>query len=385
MPPSSGGTEIKMRVLLTGGGTGGHINPAIAIAKKILLEEPRSEIAFVGTPFGMENRLIPKEGFKLYHIEIRGLQRSLSLSNLKTAYLSLTSVHKAKKLIRKFKPDICIGTGGYVSWPLMKAASDLGIPTALHESNALAGVAVKMLSRHVDIIFTNFKATENQLPKAKKVIHVGNPMKNGFDKISREDARRKLGFEGKYRFSLLTCGGSLGAEAITNEVLSLMQSYTSKHPEIHHLHQAGVGNYNKVREKFVAMGLNKFDNIELVDYIYDMPERLSAADVVVNRAGAMTISELALLGKASILIPSPNVTDNHQYKNAKVLSDAGAVIMIEESMLNGKILENAVDELLSDREKRRVLAENFAEFALRDASDRIYSEIKKLTSGKSVL
>ncbi len=367
-----------MRVLLTGGGTGGHINPAIAIAKTIQKEEPSSEIGFVGTPFGMENRLIPKEGFPLYHIEIRGLKRSISLSNIKTAYLAITSVKKAKRLIKEFKPDICIGTGGYVSWPLIKAASDIGIPTVLHESNALAGVAVKLLSPYVDIVFTNFEATASQLPKAKRIIHVGNPLKKGFGEISYNEARKKLGFEGKYRFSILTCGGSLGAESITNEVLSLMQNYTSKHPEIHHLHQAGVKNYNNVKARFSKLGLDKFENLELVDYIYDMPYRLSAADIVVNRAGAMTISELALLKKASILIPSPNVTDNHQYKNAKVLADAEATVMIEESCLDGKILASTVEELLSNREKRRKLSENFSKFALSDANERIYSEIKDL-------
>lgn len=373
-----------MRVLMTGGGTGGHINPAIAIAKYILKEEPDSEIAFVGTSFGMENRLVPKEGFEIYHIDVYGLSRKVSLSNIKTAYLAVTSIRKAKKLIKEFKPDICIGTGGYVCWPLIKAASELGIPTALHESNALAGVAVKMLSSKVDIIFTNFEATAEQLPKAKKIVHVGNPLKKDFSDLSRDKARQMLGFEGKYRFSVLTCGGSLGADAITDEVLSMMRDYTSKHPEIHHLHQAGVTNYDKVKAKFDSMGLDSCSNIQLVDYIYDMPARLSAADIVVNRAGAMTISELALLGKAAILIPSPNVADNHQYKNAKVLSDADAVIMIEQSELDGKILTDKVQTILSDRERRRILADNFRKFAVPDANARIYREIKSLVNSEKI-
>ena len=373
-----------MRVLMTGGGTGGHINPAIAIAKKIQNEEPSSEIAFVGTPFGMENRLVPKEGFQIYHIEMRGLKRNFSLSNIRTAYLTVTSVHKAKKLIKEFKPDICIGTGGYVCWPLIKAASELGIPTALHESNALAGVAVRILSPYVDIIFTNFEATAQQLPKAKKIIRVGNPLKKGFDNISRDQARKTLSFEGKYRFSVLTCGGSLGADAITDEVLAMIRDYTSKHPEIHHLHQAGVMNYDKVKKRFDDMGLDKFSNIELVDYIYDMPTRLAAADVIVNRAGAMTISELATLGKAAILIPSPNVTDNHQYKNAKVLADADAAVMIEQKDLDGHILADTVKKLLDDREYQRILSENFMKFAVSNTNSLIYNEIKELVNSKKV-
>ena len=373
-----------MRVLLTGGGTGGHINPAIAIAKTILKEEPDSVIAFVGTSKGRENRLVPKEGFKLYHIEMQGLRRSLSLSTLKTLYLMLTSVGKAKKLIREFKPDVCIGTGGYVSWPLIKAASEMGIPTALHESNALAGVAVKLLSPYIDVLFTNFESTASQIKKCKKIMHVGNPLKQGFSNITREEARASLGFEGKYRYSLLSCGGSNGAGRINKEAISLMAEFSSKHPEVHHLHQAGVINYEETKAEFERLGLDKFENITLVDYIYDMPERLAAADLVINRAGAMTISELAHLRKPSILIPSPNVTDNHQYKNAKVLSDAGAVRLIEEKDLECGVLAKNVEELLFDRELRHVMGENFGKFALENANKLIYDEIFTLVNSKKV-
>ncbi len=369
---------------MTGGGTGGHINPAIAIAKAIEKNEPDSEIAFVGTSRGMENRLVPKEGYKIHHIEMRGLKRSLSLSNLKTVWLMMTSVSKAKKLIKEFKPDVAIGTGGYVSWPLIKAASEMGIPTAIHESNALAGVAVKLLAPHVDILFTNFEKTAEQIKKCKRIVHVGNPLKNGFSSITHEDARRTLGFDGKYRYSLLSCGGSLGAGRLNSEMLKLMAEYSSKHPELHHLHQAGVGYYDEVKAEFRRLGLDKHENLEVVDYIYDMPERLAAADVVINRAGAMTISELALLKKPSVLIPSPNVTDNHQYKNAKVLADADAAVMIEESELNCEILSKTVDGLLTDRPKRAEIGENFGKFAIKNADFLIYNEIKNLVNLKKV-
>ncbi len=373
-----------MRVLMTGGGTGGHINPAIAIAKTILQNEPDSEIAFVGTSKGMENRLVPKEGFKLYHIEIKGLKRSLSLSNLKTLKLMFSSLKEAKRLIREFKPDIAIGTGGYVCWPLIKAASEMGVPTVLHESNALAGVAVKLLASKIDILFTNFEKTAEQIKKCKKIVHVGNPLKNDFSDISYEEARRKLGIDGNYRYSILSCGGSLGSEKINSEVLKMMLEYSSKHPEIHHLHQAGVANYQSVKEEFDRLGLNKFPNLELVDYIYDMPARLAASDIVINRAGAMTISELALLKKVAILIPSPNVTDNHQYKNAKLLSDANAVIMVEESQLSDGFLAESVDKILSDRQERKIISENFGNFAIKNSNILIYNEIKELVNSKKV-
>ncbi len=373
-----------MRVLMTGGGTGGHINPALAIAKTILEKEPDSEIAFVGTARGMENRLVPKEGFRLYHIEMQGLRRSLSPANLKTLWLMMTSVGKAKRLIREFKPDICIGTGGYVCWPLIKAAASLGIPTALHESNALAGVAVKLLASDIDILFTNFEATATQIRSCKKILHVGNPLKNGFSTVTREEARKRLGFEGTYRYSLLSCGGSLGAGKINTEALQLMKNYCALHPEIHHLHQAGVGNYEAVRAEFDRLGLGQYPNLQLVDYIYDMPDRLAAADLVINRAGAMTISELALLQKPAILIPSPNVTDNHQYKNAKVLADAGAAVLLEETALGEGVLAETVDSLLSDREGRRVMAEHFGTFAIKNANNLIYIAVKDLVNSRKV-
>ncbi len=373
-----------MRVLMTGGGTGGHINPALAIAKTILEEEPDSEIAFVGTAKGMESRLVPKEGFPLHTIEIQGLKRSLSPSNLRTLWLMLTSVRKAKALIREFKPDVCIGTGGYVCWPLIKAAADMGIPTALHESNALAGVAVKFLASKVDILFTNFEQTAAQIRSCKKIVHVGNPLKNAFATVSREEARERLGFEGKYRYSLLSCGGSLGAERINAEALLFMRDFSSRHPEVHHLHQAGVGKYDEVQAEFKRLGLEKFPNLALVDYIYDMPDRLAAADLVINRAGAMTISELALLKKPAILIPSPNVTDNHQYKNAKVLADAEAVVLLEEEDLSEGRLAETVSSLLSDRERRKKMAENFGTFAKKNANILIYNEIKTLVKSRKM-
>lgn len=371
-----------MKVMLTGGGTGGHINPAIAIARTILEHQPDSEIIFVGTSKGMENRLIPKEGFKLYHIEMQGLKRKLSLSNLKTLFLTATSVGKAKKLIKEIKPDICIGTGGYVSWPLIKAAASMKVPTAMHESNALAGVAIKLLAPYIDVLFVNFESTADQIKKCKKILHVGNPLKQGFSSITKEEARAKLGFENKYRYSLLSCGGSNGAGRINAEALKLMAEFTSKHPEIHHLHQAGVINYEKTRAEFERLGLDKYENLTLVDYIYDMPDRLAAADLVINRAGAMTISELAHLKKPSILIPSPNVTDNHQYKNAKVLSDAGAVRLISEGELTDGVLAKNVEELILDREARRVMGENFGKFAIKDANELIYNEILHLVNSK---
>jgi UDP-N-acetylglucosamine--N-acetylmuramyl-(pentapeptide) pyrophosphoryl-undecaprenol N-acetylglucosamine transferase len=245
-------------------------------------------------------------------------------------------------------------------------------------------VAVKLLAPQIDVLFTNFEQTAEQIRSCKKIVHVGNPLKGDFATVTREEARERLGFEGKYRYSILSCGGSLGAGRINSEALLLMRDFSSKHPEVHHLHQAGVGNYPDVRAEFERLGLDKCHNLTLVDYIYDMPDRLAAADLVINRAGAMTISELALLQKPAILIPSPNVTDNHQYKNAKVLADAEAAVLLEETDLAEGRLTETVSALLSDREKRRIMAENFGTFAKKNANNLIYNELKTLVNSKNL-
>ena len=367
-----------MRVLISGGGTGGHVNPAIAIANEIHRRDPSAEIAFVGTKRGIENKLVPKEGYKLYHIEIQGIRRSLSPSNIKTAFLALRAFSKCRRIVREFKPDVVVGTGGYVCWPVVRAAQALGIPTALHESNAAPGFAVKMLEKGADRVFVNFEETIKQLKYPEKAVRVGNPLKSGFFDIDRDSARVELGIAGKYRTFLLSLGGSMGAERVNQEVLAVMREYTSQHPEIYHVHATGAIEYEIAKGEFEAAGLDKYPNLELVEYIYDMPVKMAAADVVINRSGAMTLSELSLLGRAAILIPSPNVTNNHQYKNAAVLRDAGAAVLLEESELTPGALTAAVKKLCEDRALRASMQENIKAFAVSDAAGRIYEDICKL-------
>lgn len=372
-----------MRVIVTGGGTSGHVNPALAIANSIKKNIPDSEIIFVGTSGGIENKLVPKEGYKLYHVEISGIKRSLSLSNIRSLYLALTSPIKARKLIKKFRPDVVVGTGGYVCWPVMKAAADMHIPTVLHESNSIPGVAIKMLAKYVDRIFVNFEATKDKFPAEyrSKVMRVGNPLRPEFLKLSYTDARRELGIEGKYEKFILSCGGSMGAEKVNEAVLGLMKSYTSKHPEVLHLHATGAIEHEAATAAFKSLGLDRCDNIKLVEYIYDMALQMAAADVVINRAGAMTLAELAVLGKAAVLIPSPNVTDNHQYKNAHELEAAGAAVLIEEKDLTDGKLADAVDTLLYNESAAKV-RENVKKFACPDAEKHIYDEICRLVNNK---
>ncbi len=375
-----------MRVLITGGGTGGHVNPALAIANTIKQKDPDAVIAYVGTKKGIENKLVPKAGYPMYYVEVKGIKRSLSPSNIKAAYLALTSPVKAKKIIREFNPDIVVGTGGYVSWPVVKAAATMGIPTAL--SNAIAGVAVKMLQKYVDRIYLNFEKTGESLNCGKdKLMKVGNPILGGFNGMSREEARAKLGIPDRYKYVILSYAGSMGAEKVNDAILCLMKEFTSKHPEVYHIHATGSIELELCTSQFKSMGLDKYENIELCEYIYDMPLKMAAADITINRAGAMTISELAATGKCSVFIPSPNVAENHQYKNAKVLADAGAAALFEEKeLVNGaELLIKEVEKLLSDdgEKIRAERSEKIRQFAVSDSNDLIYNDLCELAKRKN--
>ena len=371
-----------MKVLLAGGGTGGHINPAIAIANTIKARDKSAEIAFIGTKKGMENNLVAKAGYPLYHIEMRGLRRSLSLSNIKTAYYYFTAPMKAKKLLLDYQPDVVIGTGGYLSWPLLHAAAKLGIPTAVHESNAIPGKAVKMLEQDVDRIYINFPTTEQYFTETDKILCVGNPLITMPDTKTEEDLFRKLDIPANTKKVLLSFGGSLGAQRVNEEVLALMRDYTAHHPEIFHIHATGKIEYEDAMAMAKEYGIDDKPNIRLVEYIYDMPLWEKAADAVICRAGAMTIAEMALLGKACILIPSPNVANNHQYENAKRLADAGAAIMHEEKDLTPEALIASVQNILENEETAASLCESVKAFAKPNAAEDIYKDLLLLSSAE---
>lgn len=371
-----------MRVLMTGGGTSGHVNPALAIAETVRLNAPGSEIAFVGTPRGIENKLVPKAGYKLYHVDVRGIRRSLSPANIRAAYLAATSPYRAKSIIKEFRPDIVIGTGGYVSWPVVKAAQMMGIPTMLHESNAYPGVAVKMLADKCDRLLLNFAKTADYLKNCpeERLVVVGNPLRSGFSpETDRNAARRAIGAEG-YERVILSYGGSMGAQYVNEAVLAMMRDYTSRHPEILHTLAVGAIEWEDANAMFCRYGLEDVPNLRLVEYIYDMPAQMAAADLLICRAGAMTISEVAMMRRPAIFIPSPNVTENHQYKNALVLAEAGAAVIIEEKDLDeGRTLTKTASELISDDSRRCAMGEAAGQFAIGDANRRIWGEIRKLT------
>ena len=370
-----------MKVLISGGGTGGHIYPALAIAG-MLRDKYNAEIEYVGTKRGLETKLVPREGYKLHTVKVRGFSRSLSLSNIDAAVKAVTSVYEAKRIIKSFRPDIVIGTGGYVCWPVLKAAAKMGIPTAVHEQNAVVGMTVKMLAKYVDKVMISFEESRGLFDCPEKLVVTGNPIKTEMFKKSAEQAKKDLALDNSVPL-ILSYGGSLGATKVNENVISVIETFSEKN-NVYHIHATGRGEWQSVKSKLVARGYE--DNGDYVtkgkitvrEYIYDMPTVLAAADIVISRAGAMTISELAALGKASVIIPSPNVTNNHQYKNAAVLEKAGAAILIEEKNLSSDKLSNILSELISDSSRLFELRTNIRQFAVLDSLERINSVVQSL-------
>lgn len=373
-----------MRVLLSGGGTAGHINPALAIASIIKKAHPDAEIAFVGTPNGMENKLVTRAGYPIYHVDVKGFIRKKSVKamvqNVGVLYRAVTSPLVAAKIIKSFSPDIVIGTGGYVSWPVLRAAASKGIPTAIHEQNAVVGVTTKMLSKIADKVMISFDESRAELDIDKnKIVLVGNPVNPDMTRASKEEERAKLGIGDKPY--LLSYGGSLGARTINNNVFEIIKKGTFE-GRIHQTH--GVGSYEwKVREgEIKENGLQNKKDTELTEYIYDMSSKMAAADLVISRAGAITLAELATLGKPAILIPSPNVTNNHQYKNAMVVAEAGGAVVIEEKDLTPEVLEKEIEKLIFDKERLDKMSECMKKLAIPDTDDRIYGVVKGVLEAK---
>ena len=372
-----------MKVVMACGGTAGHINPALSIASILKKNIGNCEIEFVGTKDRLESTLVPKAGYPIHFIEIYGLKRSLSLKNIKTAWKTITSVAACKKLLRQIKPDLVVGIGGYVCFPVCYAAASLHIPVALHEANAEPGFAVKMLKNRADLIFVNFEDAGKFLKSSKcRVIHSGMPIDCRFDGIDRRSAREKVRLSDAEKISVLSFGGSLGAAHINNAILGFMKSYMPDHPDVSLTHASGGKSYAEMKKLFDEAGLGKYPNISLVDYIYDMPVRMVAADLVICRSGASTLSELAATSKPSILIPSPNVTNNQQYKNAKLLADMGAAVLIDDDKLTPDLLAEAVDGLISDRDKLTGMQTAAGRFAVKDTESIIFENLMSIVKNK---
>ena len=365
-----------MKVLMTGGGTAGHVNPAIAIAETIKRYHPEAEIEFVSSNLARDkaNDLVPRAGYKLNKVDICGSYKIYDPRNLKTLYYMIKSNKQAKRLVEKFEPDVIIGTGGFACYPVLNAGAQMGIPTLVHESNAIAGKAVKKLSSYVDCVMTNFQSTTEAIKGAKRVIRVGNPTL--FDSSVTSAASEQS--QSRFKQRVIFVGGSGGSETMNDGVIEALSSIADKFPEVEFLHASGKRDYERMKSEYKRLGLDEKENVILTDYIYDMKIRMSAADLVVCRAGAMTVSELALLGKAALFIPSPYVVANHQYENAKAIYDKGACELVEEKDFKSGVLARKIESLLTDKERLIKLGEEIKGFADADANEKIYLEIKNL-------
>ncbi len=364
-----------MRVLLTGGGTAGHINPAIAIANYIKEKEPESEFLFVGTERGLEKTLVPKCGYDIKFIDVMGLRRSLSVENIKVFINYIKSTGVAKRIIKEFKPDVVIGTGGYVCAPVVKAAASLKIPTLIHEQNVFPGLAIKMLAGKADITAISFEETRDMM-KAKKIVLTGNPLRPDLFAVHNiELVRAQYGFDEKP--IVLMFGGSLGAEKMNEALVQLIEENLVK--DFNLIASTGERHYESISESIKkTTDLTKVKNIKVVPYIYNMEEIFFAADVVVGRAGAITVSEITALGKAAVLIPSPYVAHNHQEYNARYLEKNGAAKVVLENEVSGKRISEEISSILKNKETLAKMQSDSKKIGIADACETIYNYIKEM-------
>ncbi len=362
-----------MRALIAAGGTAGHINPALAIAREILAREPLSEILFVGTQRGMEKELIPREGFKIEFIEAKGFIRKPTPQNIQVAYLAVKAYFTAAGIISKFRPDVVIGCGGYVSGPVLLCAALMGKPTLIHEQNVFPGLTTKMLSKCVRKVAVSFVDTK-KIIKQKNVYITGNPVRKGLLAKSRREAKRALGIEETKRL-LVIAGGSLGSDVINRATLQMLTDWQE---DIHVLWSCGKGRYENVKKEAERLGVTNHKNITITDYIYQMEEAMAGADLMISRAGAITLSELCAIGRASVLIPSPNVTDNHQEYNARALEEQGAAMMLTEKKLLALGLGKTVKTLMSDTKKLSNMEKCAKSMGIGDAAEKIYDLLCEL-------
>ena len=378
-------TAIK--VIFTCGGTAGHVNPALALAGLIKERKPDSEILFVGAHRGMERRLIEAAGWPFRAVEVSSFHRSLKPPEIRHNLISLRNLLRspgeARALLREFPADLVVGTGGYASYPMIRAASRLGIPTAIHESNAIPGLTTRLLERHTDLIMVGFEECRKNYKHPGKVLVTGTPVRGDFFRLTKREAKQALGLtDGKPL--IVSFWGSLGASEMNRQIAQFMALEARERP-FHHVHGAGTVGCKHMTEYLTEAGvdLGNIPELDVREYIQDMGTLMRAADLVICRAGASTISELTALGVPAIIVPSPNVAGNHQEHNARVLSDAGGAALVPERNSSGRLLYDTACEILRNPERRKRMGASMASLGTVDASERIYTAILSLWQGKA--
>ena len=371
-----------MKVIFTCGGTAGHVNPALALAGVIRECRPDSEILFVGARRGIERRLIEEAGWPFKAVEISSFHRSFKPKEIRHNLISvknlICSPAQARAVLKEFPADLVVGTGGYASYPLIRAAAKQGIPTAIHESNAIPGLTTRLLEKYADLIMVGFEECRRNYKQPEKVIVTGTPVRGDFFALSRKEAKIKLGMDDG-RPLIVSFWGSLGAASMNRQMADFL-ALEEKERKFHHVHGAGVVGSRQMNEYLNGAGvdLTRVPEIEVREYISDMGTLMRAADLVISRAGASTISELTALGVPAIIVPSPNVANNHQEHNARVLSDAGGAVLILEKDCSGKLLYETACAVLEDGERHKNMRDAMASLGTVDAAQRIYDAVMAL-------
>jgi UDP-N-acetylglucosamine--N-acetylmuramyl-(pentapeptide) pyrophosphoryl-undecaprenol N-acetylglucosamine transferase len=364
-----------MKVMLTGGGTGGHIYPAIAIADKIKQEDPTGSILFVGTRRGKESELVPQSGYPIEFLHVSGFDRKNILRNVKVILEYNTALREADKIIEKFQPDVVIGTGGYVSAPLIKAAAKRGIRTFIQEQNAIPGLTNKLLEKDVEKVFLGFQEGSAGFKDPQKHIYTGNPVRKAFYSADQKSCREYLKLDPD-AFVILAFGGSQGAGRINKAMVDVVDRYNGM-PGIIVIFVPGKYYHLPVMTELLEKEIQLADNIRILEYIDDMAHYLPAADLIISRSGALTVSEIAVSGRPAILIPSPIVTGDHQLFNANVLGNRGGAVVIEEKNLTDEGLLHEIQKLMNDKNRLEEMGKRSREAASKEATSIIWETIKK--------
>lgn len=371
-----------MRVLITGGGTGGHINPALAIAQKVRNENPANEILYVGTKEGLESELVPKAGFDFKYVTAKYLRRKISFENVKTLFASLKGVIEASRIINEFKPDIVVGTGGYVCGPVVLAASLKKIPTMIHEQNVFPGITNKMLSKAVDVIGISFAEAERYFPEEarKKLVLVGNPVRKDILTADRRKSRTKLNLRPDVTL-IYSFGGSGGQLSLNEAIINVIKKYNGQR-NIKIIHVTGKKLYESFLEEIKKEKIILESNIEIADYMYDAATVLAASDIVIGSAGAITIAEITVIGVPSILIPKTYTAENHQEYNARALEKEGAARVILERDLDGNALIKEIEEIIDNKNVLKTMSLNSKRMGNTDVENKIFESMVNLINIK---
>lgn len=368
-----------MRILLCGGGTAGHVMPAVAMAEIIEKSFPECIIAFAGRKGGKENDAYKRTGHQLYEIDIQGISRSLTPNNIKTIFKLIKSSRIAERIISDFNPDIIIGTGGYVCFPFVRIGQRKNIKTVLHESNASPGLVTKLLSKRCDKVLLNLEDTKQYLKRRNNVEVVGNPTRHSFNTITKTEAKKALGVQSE-QILIVSFGGSLGSEVLNENICEFIDRYVVNNRNIIHIHSTGRSKYDEVISKFPQLAKGR--NTRIVPYIDDMPTVLTAADIAITRSGAITISELCHSKTPSVLVPSPNVTANHQLINALHMQKWGAAILIEEKDLTPNRINDVISELIKNTSKLKSMSNNAYKLYNKNTEEIIQNSIKSMLDDK---